>query len=50
MPRQAIPLGRIFGIPVGIDYSWFLIFFLLTWTLAVGYYPLEFKDWPATED
>jgi len=35
------------GIPIGLDYSWFLIFVLLTWTMAVGYYPAEFKNWPA---
>jgi Zn-dependent protease/CBS domain-containing protein len=49
MNRHTIRLGRILGIPVGLDYSWFLIFVLLTWTMAVGYYPAEFKDWPAAE-
>lgn len=49
MNRHTISLGRIFGIPVGLDYSWFLIFVLLTWTMAVGYYPAEFKDWPLAE-
>ena len=47
MNRHTIPLGRIMGIPIGLDYSWFLIFVLLTWTMAVGYYPAEFKNWPA---
>jgi Zn-dependent protease len=37
--RQQIPLGRIFGISIGLDYSWFLIFVLLTWSLALTYYP-----------
>lgn len=46
MTRHHIPLGRILGIPVGLDYSWFLIFALLTWSLAGSYYPTEFKDWP----
>jgi len=46
MNRRTISLGRIFGIPIGLDYSWFLIFALLTWTMAVGYYPAEFKNWP----
>jgi hypothetical protein len=32
MTRQNIPLGRILGIPVGLDYSWFLIFALFTWS------------------
>ncbi|HEX2711271.1 MAG TPA: site-2 protease family protein [Candidatus Acidoferrales bacterium] len=39
MIRQQIPLGRIFGISIGLDYSWFLIFVLLTWSLALTYYP-----------
>ncbi len=46
MNQRAIPLGSIFGIPIRLDYSWFLIFVLLTWSLAVGYYPAEFKNWP----
>jgi Zn-dependent protease len=49
MNRSAISLGRILGIPIGVDYSWFLIFALLTWSLATSYYPAEFKDWSATE-
>jgi len=31
MNRHTIPLGRILGIPIGLDYSWFLIFVLITW-------------------
>ena len=46
MTRQNVPLGRIMGIPIGLDYSWFLIFALLTWMLAGSYYPAEFKNWP----
>jgi len=45
--RNVVPLGRVLGIPVGLDYSWFLIFALLTWSLATGYFPAEFKSWPA---
>jgi Zn-dependent protease len=46
MNRHTVPLGRIFGIPIGLDYSWFLIFALLTWLLATSYFPAEFKHWP----
>ena len=49
MNRHTIPLGRILGIPIGLDYSWFLIFVLITWTMAVGYYPAEFKNWPVAQ-
>jgi Zn-dependent protease len=38
--RQGISLGRILGIPIGLDYSW---------TLAVSYYPTEFNNWPVAE-
>src|SRR5258708_28535447 len=47
MSRQNISLGRILGIRIGLDYSWFLVFALLTWLLAQGYYPVEFKNWPS---
>ncbi len=49
MKSQSIYLGKILGIPIGLDYSWFLIFILLTWTLATGYFPQEFKGWPVAE-
>jgi Zn-dependent protease/CBS domain-containing protein len=49
MNRSTISLGRILGIPIGVDYSWFLIFALLTWSLATSYYPAEFKNWPVTQ-
>ena len=46
--RTSVPLFRLLGIPVGLDYSWFLIFALLTWVLASSYYPAEFRDWPTS--
>lgn len=45
MTRHNVPLGKIIGIPIGLDYSWFLIFGLLTWMLAASYYPAEFHGW-----
>ncbi|HVN15938.1 MAG TPA: site-2 protease family protein [Anaerolineales bacterium] len=47
--KNTIPLGRIIGIPIGLDYSWFLIFALMTWSLAASYYPSEFKNWSTAE-
>jgi Zn-dependent protease len=47
MSRHTIPLGRILGIQIALDYSWFLIFALLTWVLATNYFPAEFKNWPS---
>jgi len=49
MKKHTIPLGKIIGIPIGLDYTWFLIFVLLTWSLAVNYFPHEFKQWPVIE-
>ena len=46
MNRHTVRLGKIFGIPIGLDYSWFLVFALLTWTLATDYFPAEFTNWP----
>jgi Zn-dependent protease/predicted transcriptional regulator len=49
MNRNTIRLGRILGIPIGLDYSWFLVFALMTWTLAASYFPAEFSHWPVAE-
>ncbi|NOX37332.1 MAG: CBS domain-containing protein [Calditrichaeota bacterium] len=46
MNKNTISLGRIFGIPLNVDSSWFLIFALLSWMLASNYYPREFPGWP----
>ncbi|HEV3481288.1 MAG TPA: site-2 protease family protein [Candidatus Acidoferrales bacterium] len=43
MFRHTIPIGRVLGIPIDLDYSWFLIAVLITWLLAVNYYPATFK-------
>ena len=44
MTRHNILLGKILGIEIGLDYSWFVIFAILTWMLASSYYPAEFKN------
>jgi Zn-dependent protease/CBS domain-containing protein len=49
LSRHGIPIGRIFGISIDLDYSWFLIFGLLTWILAAAYYPSEFRSWSGSE-
>jgi Zn-dependent protease/CBS domain-containing protein len=49
MKSKGIPLGRILNIPIGLDFSWFLIFVLITWSLAASYFPSEFKNWPVVE-
>jgi Zn-dependent protease/predicted transcriptional regulator len=49
MNRQSLSLGKVFGISLSVDLSWFLVMAMLTWTFAVGYYPSEFKNWPLAE-
>lgn len=49
MNRRTIPLGRILGIPVGLDPSWFLVFVLVAWTLAASYFPSEFRGWSTAQ-
>jgi Zn-dependent protease/predicted transcriptional regulator len=39
-----IRLGKIFGIEIGVSYSWFIIFFLITFSLW-GSYSSEHKEW-----
>jgi Zn-dependent protease/CBS domain-containing protein len=44
-PREAIMtgfrLGSVFGVEIRIDYSWFVIFFLVLWTLTRSVFPAE---------
>ncbi len=46
--EASVRLGRILGIPVGLHISWFLIFGLVTWSLAVGYFPTEYPSLPTS--
>jgi Zn-dependent protease/predicted transcriptional regulator len=43
MPNS-IKIGRIWDIPIGLHPSWFLIFALVTWSLASGYFPAEYPE------
>jgi Zn-dependent protease len=36
-PGGSIQVGRVFGIRIGVDYSWFIVLFLIIWNLS-GYY------------
>ena len=49
MTRHSVPVGRIFGISISLDYSWFLIFVLFTWALASSYYPAAYPTWSRAE-
>jgi Zn-dependent protease/predicted transcriptional regulator len=39
MMKASVRLGRIWDIPIGLNNSWFLIFALATWSLALGFFP-----------
>ena len=39
---MAFRLGKVAGIPVYLDYSWFVIFFLLVWTIGFDLMPAAF--------
>ncbi len=43
--RNTIRLGTIFGIELKLDYSWFIIFVLITWSLAGHYFPSAHPGW-----
>lgn len=43
--RASLTFGRIFGIPIGVHSSWFLVAALITWSLAGGYFPQEYPAW-----
>jgi len=43
--KGGIPLGRILGVSIKLHYSWFIIFVLVTWALATGYFPSVYPHW-----
>jgi Zn-dependent protease/CBS domain-containing protein len=47
MMKGSIRIARIAGIDIAIHYTWFLIFILITWSLAAGYFPVQYPGWEA---
>jgi Zn-dependent protease/predicted transcriptional regulator len=41
---KPIPLFKLAGFQVGLDWSWFIIAVLITWTLASGVFPYYYPD------
>jgi Zn-dependent protease len=37
MLTEGIPIGKAFGIPLRLHYSWFIVFVLITWSLAYNF-------------
>ncbi len=44
--RDAWQIGRLFGIPLRIHVSWLIVFGLVSWSLAAGYFPAQLPDLP----
>jgi Zn-dependent protease/CBS domain-containing protein len=34
-----IKIGKIFGFTIRVDFSWFIVFFLILWTFTIGVFP-----------
>lgn len=45
MTGNTLRLGRLSGIEFKLDYSWFLVFTLLVWSLAGEYFPRVHPGW-----
>jgi Zn-dependent protease len=41
----SLTIGKIYGIPVKLHSSWFLIFGLITWSLAAAFFPNAYPGW-----
>jgi Zn-dependent protease len=40
-----VTIGTVWGIPIGLHFSWLFVFGLVTWSLAAGYFPAEYPGW-----
>ncbi len=43
--RNSFQIGKIFGISIRIDYTWFLIFAMVAWSLGMHYFPRMYPSW-----
>lgn len=43
--KGSYTIGRIKGIDVDINISWLLAFFIITTSLATGFFPVRYPDW-----
>ncbi|MCL5959404.1 MAG: site-2 protease family protein [Chloroflexi bacterium] len=41
----SIHLGRVKGIAINVHYTWFIVFALVVFTLAVFYFPTQYPGW-----
>lgn len=45
--QSRVEVVEIWGIPIRVHFSWLLVFGLVTWSLAAGYFPHEYPGWAA---
>lgn len=45
MQHSSFSLGKFWGIEVRVHYTWFIVFFLATWSLANYYFPVNHPFW-----
>ena len=43
---KGVTLFKLFGFEVRLDASWLFLAFLITWSLAVGYFPYRYRGLP----
>ena len=43
--RGSFRLGRLFGIEIGVHYTWFLAFLLISFSLAQRFFPQQYPGW-----
>jgi Zn-dependent protease len=43
--KSSLKLGKVLGIPIGVNYTWFIIFVMVTMSLATAYFPGRYGDW-----
>jgi Zn-dependent protease len=43
--KSRLEIVEVWGIPIRIHLSWLLVFGLVTWSLAAGYFPGEYPGW-----
>ena len=48
MLKSGISIGKAFGISLRLNYSWFIVFALVTWALAANYFPANYPTWNLT--
>jgi Zn-dependent protease/predicted transcriptional regulator len=49
MRFRGLHLVRVWGIPIVVDYSWFLVFFLVSYTMSQGYFPQTHKEFTTSQ-